>query len=214
MNALFITLLFACSTDDTRMQWSLHTPAWDASPPQGDLTWTVRWGGSPERSHQFKEALDEWQLSMGCMFEPREVSPSEHADLVFSCMDPPNWPADHGKIATGIEEDGKVIDVIVQPELCDSAGNMFFLHAAGHGLGLADLTKWYPNIMSQVSLMPEWWDEEVPRMERDGMRIWAHERGALGCGSRDPQWSWEIDPEWYSSHPETPAAGSIPEIQQ
>ena len=212
MNTLLITLLFACSTDDPRMQWSLHKPTWDASPPQGDLTWTVRWGGSPERNLRFEQALDEWQLSMGCMFEPREVAPEQQADLVFSCMEPPHWPADHGKIATGVEEDGKTIDVIVRPELCDSGGDMLFLHAVGHGLGLADATKWYPNIMSQVSLMPEWWDEELPRMERDGMRIWASGQGAPGCGGRDPKWSWELDPEYYSAHPATPAAGSVPEI--
>jgi hypothetical protein len=192
------------------MAWTLHEPTWDFEPPHGELTWTVRWGSSPERNVKFEDALDEWKLSMGCMFDPKQVDPSEHADLVFSCMEPPTWPDDQGTMATGIEEDGKTVHVIVRADLCDSGGNMLFMHAAGHGIGLSDLTEWYPNVMSQVSLMPDWWNDEVPRMERDGTRIWAHDHGAPGCGTDDPRWSWELDPGYYSSHPETPEPGRMP----
>jgi len=221
MMILLITFLFACSTDDDyRGSWYLHKPTWEASPPQGDLTWAVRSGASLKLNLRFKKALDEWRLSMGCIFEPREVDPDEQADIEFNCSEPPGRSFEDGngtdqdRMVTIVEKDKNTRNVFIKPVVCDIGGDMVFMHAAGHGLGLADIEEVFPNVMSQASLLPRYWNHDVPGMERDGLRIWAYKKGASGCGTRDPKWSWEIEPERYRIHPKTPIAGSMPKTKK
>jgi hypothetical protein len=189
------------------MSWSQHEPTFDFEPPRGDLTWSIE-GEAPSRfSENLDQALDEWQVSMACRFHPHRVSEPKQAMVTFICAEPPYSPADHGKIATGqIVEDGSTV-VWVKPELCDGPGNLFVMHAVGHALGLADSQEWYPTTMDGFSIMPEAWTGEIPRLERDGHRIWALNHGAPGCGDRDPQWSWVERPDYYSG--ETPDLDSL-----
>ena len=221
MLVLLITFLFACSNDeDYRGSWYLHKSTWEAFPPQGDLTWAVRSGASLKLNLRFKKALDEWQLSMGCIFEPREVDPDEQADIEFNCSEPLGRSFEDGdgtdqdRMVTIVEKDKNTRNVFIKPVVCDIGGNMVFMHAAGHGLGLADTELEYVSVMSQSSLMPRFWSGDVPGMERDGLRILAYKLGASGCGTRDPKWSWEIEPERYRIHPKTPIAGSMPKTKK
>lgn len=183
------------------MSWSQHVPRWDFQTPAGDVTWTIAEGSSPERVERFSRAIDDWQISLSCRFNPRRVDHVEEAALVFFCKEPPFSLADHGRIATGATDDSTRSAVWVKPELCDVAGTSFFHHAIGHSLGFADNQEWYETTMDQISIMPGEWDADFPMLERDGLRIWALSEGAPGCGDRESQWSWEIDPTYYKGDP-------------
>lgn len=186
------------------MSWTKHEPAWDFIPPKGEFRWSILEGSNPERVSKFSKALDDWRISMSCSFDPVHVDRDENLDLLILCSDPPFSYADHGKIATGRDDSKNVAAIWVRPDLCDNAGPLFFLHATGHGIGLADSQRWYPTTMDGFSIMPEAWDGNFPELERDGMRIFSLKNGAPGCGDEDPKWSWEIDPDYYSAYPKTP----------
>jgi len=201
MNSLIIMLLLACSAEDHRMSWSQHMPEWDFPTPTGDVMWTIAEGSTPDREKRFARAIEDWQVSLSCRFTPRKVDRIEDANLIFFCEEPPFSLADHGKITTAVIDDNEGGAVWVKPELCDTAGQSFFHHAVGHSLGFADKQKWYETTMDQASIRPEAWDAEFPALERDGLRIWALSEGAPGCGDRESQWSWELDPTYYKGDP-------------
>jgi len=202
MILLLYSFLSGCSYKDPGVSWVQHEPTFDSEPPTGDLTWAIEGEAPGGFDSKLAQALEEWQVSMACRFQPRRISDPKQAMVTFLCAEPPYHPADHGKIATFQVVESKdrqigAIMVYVKPEFCDSAGDIFMMHATGHAIGLADETKWYENTMSQTSIMPEYWSDEIPRMERDGFRIWALRHGAPGCGERDPQWSWIERPDDY-----------------
>lgn len=201
MVPIIISSLLACVSDDYRMSWTQHEPTWDFPSPSGDVTWKIDGGSTPFRERRFEQALDEWRISMSCIFEPKRSDTDAQATITFSCSEPPYSTADHGRITTGRRVDDGRLVVWVSPELCDSAGDVFFMHAVGHAIGLADKQMWYPSTMDQFSIMPGSWDGDFPSLERDGMRIWALNQGAPGCGSDDPRWSWESNPDYYSGEP-------------
>lgn len=191
---------------DERRDWELYEPIVDASHDlmQGELTWSAV--DVPSALHDSIPSVGaEWSHVLECGLTLREVDPTvERPDVIFSCGEVAGAATpDVDSLSATRGPNGSLV-VTVSVAQCQSPQTMLARHALGHALGLVDDVRWYQTTMGTMDLATGTPDSGFSPMEIDGFRIWAHERGAPGCGKDELQWSWIESPEAYHEHPSDP----------
>ncbi len=183
------------SNNSDKMDWELYQPSPEVRVPIGqELTWSA----PPEMVPVLQAALEDWNLHLSCGLNIRRVE--SDGDLRFSCSAPRVLSPYH---ADEMGWDGDNV-ITISERWCENLPEVFARHAWGHQLGFPEKFEWYPTVTSSVDVQaitmgmkPIGWNP----VEVDGLRVYALNRGAPGCGERELPWSWEVDSRLYHSHP-------------
>lgn len=208
-----LLLLFGCSARqpadsfDPRDDWEKYVPTLidGREAPRLDgagIKWRAE-GDAVRLAPLIALTASDWDMRLSCGLNPSEARAKEKPDIIWRCA-AEHVSSEHitRNATCGIGNDtseGAEV-VLINQELCDHPRAGMVRHAWGHALGLDESYRYYLTIMDahqvhfprSISFSP---------METDGLRIWALDRGAPGCGDKELPWSWRQHPDMYRSHP-------------
>jgi hypothetical protein len=208
---LLLFMLLGCDDsprDELHDDWHLYQPDFIFDPPLGR---EITWSAPSSMADELQKAADEWTLHLSCGLKLTQVE--EGGDLQFRCADAQRKSYFHPD-EMGWEYYGLVS---IDEHYCENLPPLFALHAWSHQLGFAEDFSSNSNVQNPggIALITYGMKSYTWHpTETDGLRIWAHQNGAPGCGNKELPWSWQKDPKIYRSHPTRAEANEMLEPLQ